>query len=160
MLALVLGTYVSAAAQPQSRRTVLVVHWSAEEFPINPPRDAAIREVLLAPSEVPIDYFAEYLESDRFEEPGASQALRDYIQQKYRGRQIDLVIAVTDVALQFALQYRNDLISSNMDARLISSRSARFSFWICSSARLRSLISVPVAYHRTTRPSPSMSGLY
>lgn len=68
--------------------------------------------MLLAPSEVPIDYFAEYLESDRFEEPGASQALRDYIQQKYRGRQIDLVIAVTDVALQFVLQYRNDLFPS------------------------------------------------
>jgi len=113
MLALVLGTYVCpAAAQPQPRRTVLVVHWSPEEFPINPPRDAAIREVLLAPSEVPIDYFAEYLESDRFEEPGASQALRDYIQQKYRGRQIDVVIAVTDVALQFVLQYRNDLFPS------------------------------------------------
>ena len=113
MLALVLGTYVCpAAAQTQPRRTVLVVHWSSEEFPINPPRDAAIREVLLAPSEVPIDYFAEYLESDRFEEPGASQALRDYIQQKYRGRQIDLVIAVTDVALQFVLQYRNDLFPS------------------------------------------------
>jgi signal transduction histidine kinase len=113
MLALVLGTYVCpAAAQPQPRRTVLVVHWSSEEFPINPPRDAAIREVLLAPSEVPIDYFAEYLESDRFEEPRASQALRDYIHQKYRGRQIDLVIAVTDVALQFVLQYRNDLFPS------------------------------------------------
>ena len=113
ILALVLGTCVcQAAAQPQPRRTVLVVHWSPEEFPINPPRDAAIREVLLAPAEVPIDYFAEYLESDRFEEPGASQALRDYIQQKYRGRQIDVVIAVTDIALQFVLQYRNDLFPS------------------------------------------------
>jgi signal transduction histidine kinase len=113
MLALVLGTYVCpAAAQTQPRRTVLVVHWSPEEFPINPPRDAAIREVLLAPSEVPIDYCAEYLESDRFEEPGASQALRDYIHEKYRGRQIDLVIAVTDVALQFVLRYRDDLFPS------------------------------------------------
>jgi hypothetical protein len=87
---------------------VLVVHWSPEEFPINPRRDAAIREVLLAPSET-IDYFAEYLESDRFAEPQASESLRDYIQEKYQGRRIDLVVAVTDVALQFVLQYRNDL---------------------------------------------------
>ena len=59
-LTLALATYVCAAeAQPQPRRTVLVVHWSPEEFPINPRRDAAIREVLLAPSET-IDYFAEY----------------------------------------------------------------------------------------------------
>src|SRR5262245_38402027 len=72
-LTLVLATYVcSAEAQPQPRRTVLVVHWSPEEFPINPRRDAAIREVLLAPSET-IDYFAEYLESDRCAGPKASE---------------------------------------------------------------------------------------
>ena len=76
---------------------MLVVHWSPEEFPINPRRDAAIREVLLAPTET-IDYFAEYLESDRFAEPQASKSLRDYIQEKYQGRRIDLVVAVTDVA--------------------------------------------------------------
>ena len=111
-LTLALATYVCAAeAQPQPRRTVLVVHWSPEEFPINPRRDAAIREVLLAPSET-IDYFAEYLESDRFAEPQASKSLRDYIQEKYQGRRIDLVVAVTDVALQFVLQYRNDLFPS------------------------------------------------
>src|SRR4029077_15161495 len=82
-----------------------------EEFPLTPRRDAAIREVLLAPSET-IDYFAEYLESDRFAEPQASKSLRDYIQEKYQGRRIDLVVAVTDVALQFVLQYRHDLFPS------------------------------------------------
>jgi len=113
MLALVFGTSVYPAhAQPQPRRTVLVVHWSPEEFPINPRRDAAIREVLLAPSEPPVDYFAEYLESDRFEEPRASHSLREYIREKYQGRRIDLVIAVTDVALQFVLQNRIDLFPS------------------------------------------------
>src|SRR5258707_1039860 len=111
-LTLALATSVCPAeAQPQPRRTVLVVHWSPEEFPINPRRDAAIREVLVAPSET-IDYFAEYLESDRFTEPQASKSLRDYIQEKYQGRRIDLVVAVTDVALQFVLQYRNDLFPS------------------------------------------------
>src|SRR5258705_554515 len=111
-LTLALATSVCPAeAQPQSRRTVLVVHWSPEEFPINPRRDAAIREVLVAPSET-IDYFAEYLESDRFTEPQASKSLRDYIQEKYQGRRIDLVVAVTDVALQFVLQYRDDLFPS------------------------------------------------
>src|SRR6267143_3907843 len=111
-LTLALATYVCAAeAQPQPRRTVLVVHWSPEEFPINPRRDAAIRAVLLASPET-IDYFAEYLESDRFTEPQASKSLRDYIQEKYQGRRIDVVIAVTDVALQFVLQYRKDLFPS------------------------------------------------
>jgi signal transduction histidine kinase/ABC-type uncharacterized transport system substrate-binding protein len=111
-LALALATYVGPAeAQSQPRRTVLVIHWSPEEFPINPRRDAAIREVLLAPPD-PIDYFAEYLESDRFAEPQASRSLRDYVQEKYQGRRIDLVVAVTDVALQFVLLYRHDLFPS------------------------------------------------
>src|SRR5262249_58615394 len=51
-------------------------------------------------------------------------------------------------------------ISSNIDARLISSRSTTFSFLIRSSARFRSSISVPVAYHRTICPRSSLSGLY
>lgn len=44
-------------------------------------------------------------------------------------------------------------ISSNMDERTMSSRNATFSFRVLSSARLRSSMSVPVAYQRTRRPA-------
>ena len=50
-------------------------------------------------------------------------------------------------------------ISSNIEERSKSSRSARFSLRILSSACLRSSISVPVAYQRTIRPCSSRSGL-
>src|SRR5882762_9283773 len=43
-------------------------------------------------------------------------------------------------------------ISSNMDERTMSSLNATFSFRVLSSARLRSSISVPVAYQRTRPP--------
>ena len=98
----------AAWAQAQPHRTVLTVHWSSEDFPINALRDAAIRKVLLS-SDVPIDYYAEYLESDRFPAEEASLALRDSIARKFRGRRIDVVLAVQDVALQFVLRFRGEL---------------------------------------------------
>jgi signal transduction histidine kinase len=98
----------AASAQTASPRTVLAVYWSSEDFPSTPALDAAIQQALRAGSDR-IDFYAEYLESDRIQEEQASVSLRDYIRQKFRGRKIDAVIAVTDVALQFALRYREDL---------------------------------------------------
>ena len=39
----------------------------------------------------------------------ASLALRDYLREKYRGRRIDVVVAVTDTSLRFALRFREEL---------------------------------------------------
>ena len=58
---------------------------------------------------MPVNYFAEYLESEEFPAETASIALRDYIHQKFEGRHIDVVIAVASAALQFALRYRDEL---------------------------------------------------
>ncbi len=80
----------TAWAQPNAHRTALVVHWGTEDYPSNPKEDAAIREALVSGSETPIDYHAEYLESEVFPGEEASLALRDYIQRKYRGRRIDV----------------------------------------------------------------------
>lgn len=99
----------TAWVHAQSPRTVLTVQWSSEDFPGTAVRDAAIRKVLLSRADMPIDYYAEYLESDRFPAEDASLALRDYIGRKYRGRRIDLVIAISDVALQFVLRHRGEL---------------------------------------------------
>ena len=86
-----LGT--SASAQVVSPRTVLTITLGAESFPSSPILDAAIRESLASRPDVPIDYFAEHLESDLFPEEQASPALKDYIHRKFQGRRIDLVIA-------------------------------------------------------------------
>jgi len=106
LLCLVCGP--TASAQTASARTVLTLYWSSESFTGTPELDAVIQKVLRSHSER-IDYYAEYLESDRFGEEEASAALRDYIRHKYHGMKIDVVIAITNVALQFALRYREDL---------------------------------------------------
>ncbi len=96
-------------AQSLPPRTVLTVHWGTEDFPTNPVEDAGIRDAVLSGSDAGIDYYAEYLESESFPEEEASLALRDYIHRKYQGRRIDVVIAATDVALQFVLRFRGEL---------------------------------------------------
>ena len=99
----------NVSAQARSPRTVLVVHWGAEEFPATPTVNMAIREALTSDPDLPIDFFTEYLESDRFPPDEAAHALADYIRRKYRGRRIELVIAIADPALRFVLDYREEL---------------------------------------------------
>jgi PAS domain S-box-containing protein len=71
--------------------------------------DAAIKESLLSNPGAPVEYFNEYLESDRLPVEAASAALSAYIRQKYASRPIDVVIAVADPAFQFVRQHRSDL---------------------------------------------------
>jgi signal transduction histidine kinase len=100
---------LSAEAQSASHRTVLTIHAGAESFPANPVLDAGIRDRLAADSDTPIDYSAEYLESDLFPGEEALLAFKDYLRRKYHGRRIDVVIAMTDAGLRFVLDHRAEL---------------------------------------------------
>jgi signal transduction histidine kinase len=107
--ALTLPVCTSAAAQTGSPRVVLTIHLGPETFPSNPVLDAGIREALASRSDVPVNYFAEYLESDLFPGDDASAAFVEYSRQKYQGRKIDVVIASSDPVLRFVLDHRDDL---------------------------------------------------
>jgi signal transduction histidine kinase len=106
-----------ASAQPESHKTVLTIHSGTEDFVTNPVLDAGIRETLGSRPDLAIDYFAEYLESDRFGASEASTALAEYIGRKYRGKRIDVVIAITHLSLRFALDHRAELFA---DAPIVS----------------------------------------
>ena len=96
-----------ASAQVPSR-TVLAIIWGAEDFPGTPELNAAIREAVRSGADdAPVNYFAEYLESETF--PSSSPALRDYIRKKYANRRIDVVVAITVAALDFTLLHRAEL---------------------------------------------------
>lgn len=110
VLATIRWADTSADAQVASPRTVLTIHSGAESFPSNPLLDAGIRDRLAAGSaDVPIDYLAEYLEADLFPTEAATLAFKDYLRRKYQGRRIDVVIAMTDVALRFVVDHRREL---------------------------------------------------
>jgi signal transduction histidine kinase len=101
--------HTSAFAQVVSPRSVLVIHSGAESFPSNPILDAGIRETLASRSDLSIDYYTEYLETNLFPGEQASLAFKDYIRRKYEGRRLDLVIAMTSVGLRFVLDHRGEL---------------------------------------------------
>ena len=80
----------SSQAQEQSPRSVLTVHSGSVFFPPNPVLDAAIRDVLVSGPEIPIDYYAEYLEAGRFGR-SAYASLAEYIRRKYLRRRMALI---------------------------------------------------------------------
>ena len=99
----------AAVSAEAPMRSVLTIHTGTEDFPANPILDAAIRRALASPPALPIAYFAEYLEVERFGEQHAGLALAEFVRLKYRGRPIDVVIAITSTALRFVLAHRNTL---------------------------------------------------
>jgi signal transduction histidine kinase len=101
----------NASAEVRTPRTVLTIFWGSESAPAAERQDAAIRNFLLTQTDVPVDYFSEYLETEEFPTETASIALRDYIRLKFEGRHIDVVIAVASAALQFAIRNREELFS-------------------------------------------------
>jgi signal transduction histidine kinase len=103
------GTLPAVSAQESPHRTVLAINWGQEDFPSTPVVNASIQDALRSDPGIRIDYFMEYLESDVFPKEVASAALADFIRAKYRGRRIDVVIAIADPALRFALDYRDAL---------------------------------------------------
>jgi signal transduction histidine kinase len=99
----------AAAAQTPEGPTVLTIHQGAENFPSNPVYDEAIRRALLANIHKPLQYFAEYLDPEPLTSEQEDEALADYVRRKYQGHHVDVVIAVNDEAVRFALKYRDDL---------------------------------------------------
>ena len=99
---------VNAAATP---KRILTLYWYNKDFPSNAPFDRSFQAVLKSAPARSIEYYTEYLESDRFPGENQSKALRDYLRQKYANRSIDVVVAVSDVPLEFLLKYRDSLFT-------------------------------------------------
>jgi len=93
-------------------RKVLVLYWESKDFAGNISFDQGFQTGLHAEPSNRWELFSEYLDSTRF--PGEHQAelLRDYLREKYAGQKIDVVVATPDPALDFLLQYRNDLFTN------------------------------------------------
>ena len=97
---------MACAQQPVTpKRSVLILHWYGKDFPGNDDFERAFKEAVNGP----VDYFAEFLEEDRFPGKDHARLLHDYLRQKYANRKLDVVVAVTDAPLRLLLEYRNDL---------------------------------------------------
>src|SRR5262245_57604558 len=101
-------TYAQTATTP---KRILVLYWYGKDFPSNVKFDEGFKKVFNAANSNSnsIEYYAEYLESNRFQGESQSIVFRDYLRQKYADRKPDVVVAISSIALNYLLKYRNEL---------------------------------------------------
>ncbi len=100
----------SARAQPAAApRRVVVLYWYNKDYPGNVLFDQAFQATLQSSKQGPVEYYPEYLESNRFSGEAQSEFLHEYLRKKYADRTVDVVVANTDACLDFLLKYRADL---------------------------------------------------
>jgi PAS domain-containing protein len=100
---------VARAQHSEEPRRVLVLYWYNKDHPWNFGFDRSFQEALQKEPAGTVEYYAEYLESNRFPGENQSLLLRDNLRQKYADRTIDVIVATSDASLDFLLKYRKDL---------------------------------------------------
>src|SRR5262245_43178410 len=103
-----LATLARSQGLPIPKR-VLVLYWYGKDFPANVLLDKGVQSVLRSNAAGTVEYFHEYLESNRFPGENHSLAVRDYLRRKYADHRIDVIISMSRPALEFLLKYKKDL---------------------------------------------------
>jgi two-component system, LuxR family, sensor kinase FixL len=105
---LLTGT-VFAATSPEPVKSILVLYGERGDLPAIQAVEENLREVFHSSRSPRIELFSEYLDFARFSGNQQEKALLEYLEQRYTGRQIDLVVPVSGSALQFVLNHRKEL---------------------------------------------------
>jgi PAS domain S-box-containing protein len=116
---------VAAAQSPQ--KIVLVLIPLQRGSSMSSDIDDTIRTVLNDGLAGQLDYYTEYLDVARFPEPDYQLAVRDFFRRKYARQTFDLVIATTDVTLEFVNAYRDELFPAAAVVSGVSSPQANLS---------------------------------
>jgi PAS domain S-box-containing protein len=100
------------ARQALTPKRILLLYWNSREYAGNVAFDQTFRKGLQSVPPGSIEYYSEYLESNRFPGEKQSRLFRDYLRTKYADRRIDVILAVTDQPLAFLLKYRRELFTN------------------------------------------------
>jgi hypothetical protein len=95
------------AAEPETR--VLILNATDPYLPANLMIDAAMRETLAQDTTRRFVYFSEPLDAQRFDWKQYGPEYLALLLKKYKGLRIDVVVAGTQPALDFAYEYGNEL---------------------------------------------------
>jgi signal transduction histidine kinase len=96
-------------ASAREQKQVLVLYATRRDAQIAVLGDRELPRLLEQGLGETVDYYAEYLDLGRFSDENYQSAVRDFLRQKYKEQRFDLVIAMHDIALQFAGRYRDDV---------------------------------------------------
>src|SRR5262249_1952043 len=114
-----------AAPTVAAPKRIVALYWYGRDFLTNVEFDRGLQAALRQAPPGTVDYHAEYIESNRFSGPEQSIVLRDYLRRKYADRNVDVVVAASQGALDFVTRYRAVLFRET-----------------------------PIVFHTFTRPSP------
>jgi two-component system, LuxR family, sensor kinase FixL len=98
-----------AGVPPATKKSVLVLYSERGDLPAIEAVEENIRQVFHASTSPRIEVFSEYLDFARFPAEQYERSLVRYLQERYTGRQIDLIIPVAGFSLEFALGHREEL---------------------------------------------------
>jgi two-component system, LuxR family, sensor kinase FixL len=98
-----------AGELPASEKSVLVLYGERGDLPAIEAVEENLRQVFHASTSPRIEVFSEYLDFARFPPEQYEGSLVRYLQERYAGRRIDLVVPVAGFALEFALGHREEL---------------------------------------------------
>ena len=110
--ALILLTVAGVRSQTVAPKRLVVLYWDNKEFPGNVRFEESLKAELQLDHRQDVEYFPEYLDVSRFPEGSHKLSFRNYLQAKYAGRAVDVVVASADAPLSFLIQYRHELFSN------------------------------------------------
>src|SRR5829696_7247561 len=105
-----LATPEAVAQQVTKPRRVVVLYWYDKNFVGHVRWDQGFQSALQAAPNDSIEYYPEYLEANRFPGANQSQILQNYLNQKYADLPPDVVVAQSEVSLDFLIKYKDDLL--------------------------------------------------
>ena len=106
-LLLLAATACAAAADaPRATRTILVLSSERSDLPSIPDFHRGLRARLAAPG---TEFFIEYLDFGRFPGRAQAEAMARYLEARYAGRTIDVVVPFLESAFDFMLAHRAEL---------------------------------------------------
>lgn len=111
---LAIAVLVAAAALPipawaTEQKQVLVLYATRRDAQVAVLGDRELPRILEHGLGASLDYYAEYLDLGRFPDEGYQNAVREFLQKKYKEQRFDLVVAMHDIALQFVAAHRQEL---------------------------------------------------
>ncbi len=114
---------------PTPRRTIVILHSIPPDLPGLHELSTALGEGLQRGAGAPVDLYGEYTGLDRFSGEAYEQALLRLYELKYATRQVDLLVAVGPVALEFAVSRRllpgTPIVTCYVAGRLVEAARAR-----------------------------------
>ena len=122
--------HFSLAEDTQPKRVMLM--YAYEQYtPLYQVEDVVIRKFLEAEFSVPLEFYSECLDLNRFPQPEYLESLVELHRQKYATRKPDLIVAVAAEALDYVLKYGEELfpgtpiVFGSIDARDLQTRALR-----------------------------------